>query len=163
MMVRWFMVSGDQYIGFWILGLVLFALQEIPYMVMPFFKLENNPIMNMQESSVVLDVCEKVLGSLCIAIMIFIVQENAVFFSVGNGIYKIGFFLAVFVLLLNFVGWGLYFNGHQTIGVMLFFIVVLPPLYYVFIGLWRENWILLITGLVFEIIHFCHVYGNLKM
>lgn len=163
MMVRWFKVLGDQYIGYWILGLVLFAFQEIPYIVMPLFKLENNPIMNMQESSVVLDICEKVLGVSCIVIMTFMVHEKATFFSVGNGVCKIGFFLAVFVLLLNFVGWGLYFSGHQTIGVMMFFIVMLPPLYYVFIGLWRENWLLLITGIIFEIIHFSHVYGNLKM
>ncbi|MDE6318427.1 MAG: hypothetical protein K2M22_01680 [Lachnospiraceae bacterium] len=163
MMVRWFRVLGDQYIGFWIIGLVLFALQEIPYMVMPLFKLENNPIMNMQESSAVLDVCEKVLGVSCIVMMTFIVHEKATFFRIGNGVCKIGFILAVFVLLLNFVGWGLYFSGHQTIGVMMFFIVILPPLYYVFVGLWRENWLLLTAGIIFEIVHFCHVYGNLKM
>lgn len=91
----------------------------------------------MQESSAILNICEKVLGVLCIIIMIFIVQEKATFFNVGNGVCKIGFFLAGFVML--------------------------PPLYYVFIGLWRENWILLITGILFEIIHFSHVYGNLKM
>ena len=31
-MVRWFKLLGNQYLGFWILGLVLFAIQEIPYM-----------------------------------------------------------------------------------------------------------------------------------
>lgn len=162
-MVRWFKIFGDQYIGFWILGLILFALQEVPYMVMPLFHLENNPIMNMQESSAALNICEKVLGSLCVAIMTFIIQEEVSFFRVGNGICRIGFVLAVFVLLLNFVGWGLYFGGHQSIGIMMFFIVLLPPLYYVFIGLWRENWLLLITGILFEAVHFSHVYGNLKM
>lgn len=161
-MIKWFKIFGDQYIGFWILGFFLFAMQEIPYMIMPFFKLENNPIMNMRESSVALNICEKLLGSLCVAMMTFIVQEKAVFFHIGNGICKIGFFMAVFVLLLNFIGWGLYFNGHQTTGIMMFFIVALPPLYYVFIGLWRENWLLLSTGILFEIIHFSHVYGNLK-
>ncbi len=30
-MVRWFKLMGDQYFGFWALGLVLFAFQEIPY------------------------------------------------------------------------------------------------------------------------------------
>ena len=73
-MVRWLKLFGDQYFGFWILGLVLFAIQEIPYMVMPLFHLETNPIMNMAESSAALDVCEKILGSLCIALMIFVVQ-----------------------------------------------------------------------------------------
>ena len=32
-MVRWIKLFGNQYLGFWILGLVLFALQEIPYMI----------------------------------------------------------------------------------------------------------------------------------
>lgn len=161
-MFRWLKIFGDQYIGFWILGIVLFALQEVPYMVMPLLNLENNPIMDMQESSVILDICEKVLGSLCIALMTFVVQKNTPMFSMGSGICKVGFFSAIIVLLLNFVGWGLYFNGHQSLGIMMFFIVVLPPLYYACIGLWRKNWILLITGIAFEIVHFIHVYGNLR-
>ncbi len=68
-MVKWVKLFGNQYIGFWFLGLVLFALQEVPYMLMPLFKLENNPIMNMRESSAALDACEKILGILCIVIM----------------------------------------------------------------------------------------------
>ena len=38
-MIRLF---GNQYLGFWLMGLVLFALQEIPNMIMPLFKLETN-------------------------------------------------------------------------------------------------------------------------
>ena len=111
-MVRWFKLFGDQYFGFWVPGVVLFAIQEIPYMVMPLFRLETNPIMNMVETSAALDVCEKVLGSLCIALM------------------------------------------H--------FIVVMPPLYYVAVGLWRRNVPLAVTGVVFLVVHFMHVYGNLR-
>ena len=58
-MVRWLKLFGDQYFGFWVLGLVLFAIQEIPYMVMPLVKMEANPIMNMVETSAALDACEK--------------------------------------------------------------------------------------------------------
>lgn len=162
-MVKWIKIFGDQYLGFWILGLVLFALQEVPYMVMPLLKLKNNPIMNMQESSAVLDICEKILGSLCIALMTFIIQKDISLFSIGTGFQRIGFFAAIIVLILNYAGWLFYFNGYQSIVIMMFFIVVLPPLYYVCIGLWRENWILLFTGIVFEIVHFVHVFENLKM
>ena len=84
-MVRWLKLFGDQYFGFWILGLVLFAVQEIPYMVMPLVKMEANPIMNMVETSAALDACEKVLGSLCIALMIFVVHRDAVLFSISEG------------------------------------------------------------------------------
>lgn len=161
-MVKWCKLFVEQYLGFWVLGLVLFALQEVPYMIMPLFRLENNPIMNMQESSVFLDVCEKVSGSLCIAVMTFIVQCHVGFFDIGSGMSRIGFLSAVIVLLLNYLGWWLYFNGHQSIGVMMFFIVLLPPLYYVCIGIWRHNLILSIVGIIFGMVHFTHVLGNLK-
>lgn len=162
-MFKWLKISQSQYFGFWILGLVLFAIQEIPYMVMPLFRLEPNPIMNMRESSAFLEICEKILGSSCVFLMTFVVHKNAVMFSVNEVSEKVFFLLAAAVLLLNFFGWALYFRGHQSIFVMMFFIVLLPPLYYVFIGLWRKNIILAAAGSVFLAVHFIHVLGNLKM
>ena len=161
-MVRWFKLLGEQYLGFWILGLVLFAIQEIPYMVMPLFRLETNPIMNMVETSAALDACEKILGSLCIALMIFVVHKDAVLFSISEGREKLYFTLALIVLVANFFGWGLYFTGHQSVLVMMLFIVVMPPLYYVAVGLWRRNVPLAVAGVVFLVVHFMDVYGNLR-
>jgi hypothetical protein len=45
---------------------------------------------------------------------------------------------------------------------MMFFIVLMPPLYYVAIGLWRRNVLLAAVGVVFLAVHFLHVYGNLR-
>lgn len=161
-MFKFFKLFGSQYFGFWAFGLLLFAVQEIPYMVMPLFKLQTNPIMNMAESSQFLEVLEKVLGSLCIAFMLFIVNKNSnVFLPAGKE--KIFFALAVVVLLLNFIGWGIYFGGHQSVFVMMFFIVAMPPLFYFFIGLWRKNILLTVMAVPFLIIHFIHVFGNLKL
>ena len=162
-MVKWIKLWENQYLGFWIFGFVLFALQEIPYMVMPLFHLETNPIMNMQESSIALDICEKVLGSLCIVFMTFIVHSDASLFSIKPGKELLFFSMSMGVLLMNFIGWFLYFTGHQSILVMMFYIVILPPLYYVCIGLWRNNPILTLTGCIFIIVHFVHVLGNLKL
>lgn len=162
-MFRFIKLFGNHYLGFWILGVALFAVQEIPYMIMPLFKLETNPIMNMKESSVILDAAEKILGSLCIAFMMFIVNKNSKLFSVADGKEKLFFILTVLVLLLNFIGWAFYFGGRQSVFVMMFFIVLMPPLYYVFIGLWRNNMMLTVTGGIFLIVHFVHVWGNLKL
>lgn len=162
-MAKFFKLFGNQYLGFWVLGLVLFAVQEIPYMIMPLFKLETNPIMNMKESSELLEILEKILGSSCVAFMIFIVHKESNLFSIADGKEKLFFSLSVIVLLLNFIGWAIYFGGHQSVFVMMFFIVLLPPLYYVFIGLWRNNILLSITGGVFLVIHFIHVFGNLRL
>ncbi|MBQ1734701.1 MAG: hypothetical protein II038_07460 [Lachnospiraceae bacterium] len=161
-MVRWFKLFGNQYVGFWVLGLVLFAIQEIPYMLMPLFRLETNPIMNMTETSAVLNICEKLLGSLCIAFMVFVVHKNAIIFSLTTGKEKLFFMIAMVILLANYFGWALYFTGHQSIFVMMLFIVIMPPLYYVAIGLWRQNTPLAITGGVFLAVHFLHVLGNLR-
>ena len=161
-MVRWFRLFGNQYLGFWMPGLVLFAVQEIPYMLMPLIHPETNPIMNMTETSAALDVCEKIFGSLCIALMVFVIHRNAAFFSVSDSREKLFFTLALVVLLANFFGWALYFTGHQSIFVMLLFITAMPPLYYIAIGLWRQNIPLTVTGAVFFAVHFFHILGNLS-
>ena len=160
-MVRWIRLSGKQYLGFWVFGLLLFALQEVPYMLMPLIRPETNPIMDMAESSAVLDALEKVLGSLCIALMIFVVHRDVTLFSVSAGRERMFFAAAVIILLVNFLGWALYFAGHQSLFVMMFFIVAMPPLYYAAIGLWRRNTPLVIAGTVFLAVHFFHVLGNL--
>ena len=160
-MVRWVRLFGNQYLGFWMPGLVLFAVQEIPYMLMPLFHLETNPIMNMTETSVTLDICEKIFGSLCIALMIFVVQQDATLFSASGGKEKLLFVLVVVVLAANFFGWALYFAGHQSIFVMMLLIVAMPPLYYITIGLWRKNILLTADGVIFLAIHFSHVLRNL--
>ena len=161
-MFRAIRLFKDQYLGFWILGLLLFTVQELPYMIMPFLKLQENPIMNLKNSYTALDIAEKILGSGCVAMMVFLVQKDQVMFSVSGSREKLFFLSAAAVLGLNFLGWALYFTGHQSIFVMMFFIVLMPPLYYIFIGLWRQNIPLAVTGSVFLIIHFAHVLLELK-
>lgn len=162
-MVRWFRLFGQQQLGFWALGLLLFVIQEIPYLVMPLFRLEQNPLMTMPESSLALERAEKLLGSLCIALMLFVVHQGAAFFSVKPGREALFFLLAAGVLALNFFGWGLYFIGHQSLFVMMAFLVAMPPLFYVFVGLWRSNTPLTVCGCVFLAVHFVHVLGNLRL
>ena len=160
-MVRWFKLFGDQYLGFWLPGLVLFLLQEVPYMVMPLFHPETNPIMQMTETSMTLDLCEKILGSMCIALMVFVVHKDAVLFSAAGGRERLFFLLTVILLLTNYCGWALYYAGHQSVLIMMLFIVAIPPLFYVAISLWRQNIPLTVTGLIFFAVHFIHVLGNL--
>lgn len=80
-MVRWFRLSDNQYLGFFMLGLVFFILQELPYTIMPFIPLESNPLMKMQDESAVLNMIEKLLGISCIVVMLFLVRGDAEWFS----------------------------------------------------------------------------------
>ena len=94
--------------------------------------------------------------------MVFVVHKDAVLFSIAAGREKLFFVLAMAILLANFFGWGLYFAGYQSIFIMMLFIVVLPPLYYLAVGFWRQNVPLTVVGAVFLVVHFTHVLGNLK-
>lgn len=160
-MLKFIHLFKNYYFGISFIGIMAFLIQEIPYMVMPFLKLKSNPIMNMTETSVTLGTLEKILGSLCITLMIFIVNKETSFFDIGTGIQKAAFISIIAVLLLNFFGWLLYFKGYQSIPIMMFFIVFLPPLYYILIGVWRKNWVLVCTGVAFLLVHSTHVYKNL--
>ncbi len=161
-MARFFRLFGEQYLGFWSIGLLLFAIQEIPYMIMPILKPQPNPIMDLPEYCKLLAVAEGILGSACIALMVFVVRDDVPLFSIGSESRKAFFFLACAALLLNFIGWGIYFAGTRTPAVMLAFIVAMPPLYYLFIGLWRGNTPLIVAAAVFLPVHFIHVSINLR-
>ena len=160
-MFKWFKIIKSQYIGLWLFGFLFFALQEIPYMIMPFIPLANNPVMEMPTNSVFLDICEKILGILCIVVMILIVHKDNKLFSIKDKNEKIFFFIAMGIIILNFIGWILYFCGIQTVAVIIFFIFALPPLFYVFIGLWRKNYFLGVIGCLFFIVHLTNGLINL--
>ncbi len=65
-------------------------------MVMLLFKLQTNPIMNMTESLRILDIFEKVLGLICIAFIILIVNKNSNLFLPAEDREKIFFFFFFF-------------------------------------------------------------------
>lgn len=160
-MFKWFKIVKNQYFGLWLIALALFAVQEIPYMVMPLIHLETNPVMNMPTNSLFLDVCEKIFGVLCIVVMTLIVHKDNTLFSVKSKSEVAFFSVAVCVIALNFIGWILYYCGFQSVAIMIIFIFALPPLYYVFIGLWRKNYFLVGVGGAFFIVHLSNAFVNL--
>lgn len=160
-MFKWFKIVKNQYFGLWLIGLLLFLIQEIPYLLMQLIPLNINPIMEMPVNSLFLDVSEKIFGVLCVIVMILIVHKNNKLFSIKTKKEFIFFFIAIAVILLNFLGWTLYFCGLQSVAIMLVFIFALPPLYYLFIGLWRKNYFLIVVSCIFFIIHLSNGFVNL--
>ena len=80
-MIKWFELTRNYYIGFWIIGLALFVLQQLPYIVMPFINMESNILMEMQDKSVLLNAIEKILGVSCIILMTFLMRGDSEWFS----------------------------------------------------------------------------------
>ena len=161
-MFKWIKIVKSQYLGFWVIGILLFVLQEIPYMIMPLFHMETNPIMEMPTNSLWLDIFEKIFGIVSVAVMVLIVHKENKLFSVKDSkISTIFFGAAAIILLLNFIGWVFYFCGFQSITIMIVFIFALPPLYYLCIGLWRKNYFLVVVSSIFFIIHLSNGFINL--
>ncbi|MBD5132341.1 MAG: hypothetical protein HDT28_07140 [Clostridiales bacterium] len=160
-MFKWIKIVKNQYLGLWLIGLLLFAIQEVPYMIMPLIHLEANPIMDMPTNSLFLDICEKIFGVLSVAVMVLIVNKDNKLFSLRDK-NEIAFFTtASALILMNYIGWVLYFCGLQSVSLMIIFIFALPPLYYLFIGLWRKNYFLVGVATVFFIIHLSNGLVNL--
>lgn len=160
-MFKWIKIVKNQYLGLWLLGAAFFVVQELPYMIMPLIPLQANPIMNMPTNSLFLDVCEKLFGVMCVAVMILIVHKDNKLFSVKTKSEILFFSIAVGAIALNFIGWIIYFCGIQTVAIMIVFIFVMPPLYYLFIGLWRKNYFLVGTGAAFFVVHISNALVNL--
>lgn len=160
-MFKWVKIVKTQYFGLWLIGLLLFAVQEIPYMIMPLIPLETNPVMNIEAKSMLLDIAEKIFGVLCVATMVLIVNEHNKLFSLRKKSEIIFFSVAVGLIVTNFLGWVLYFCGFQSVTIMIVFIFALPPLYYLFIGLWRKNYFLVTVAGLFFIIHLSNALVNL--
>ena len=160
-MFKWFKIIKNQYFGLWLLGLLLFAIQEIPYLVMPLIPLTTNPVMEMPTNSAFLDICEKIFGVSCVAIMVLVVHKDNKLFSIRDKSEKVFFFITVGIIVFNFIGWILYFCGLQNVAIMIIFIFGLPPLYYLFIGLWRKNYFLVTVSGLFFIVHLSNAFVNL--
>ena len=161
-MVKWVKVSKNQYLGFFALGIVLFIMQELPYVVMPFIPLEENLLMEMQDKSLILNVIEKALGVSCVVAMLFLVRGDVKWFSLSTLKEKAFFGMAVLSLFGYFTGWIFYYCGFQSIALILCSLVALPPIYYTFIGLWRKNRVLTILGCMFLFAHISNVWNNLR-
>ena len=161
-MIKWIRLTHNQYIGFFALGLALFILQELPYIVMPFIPLSSNPLMEMQDKSLLLNATEKILGVSCIVTMIFLVRGDSKWFSLDTSKEKIFFYTATLAIMAYFIGWIFYFSGFQSLSLMLCLLVAMPPIYYAFLGLWRKNYVLAILGGMFLLVHLANVWNNLS-
>lgn len=161
-MVKWIKISKNTYFGLFVLGILFFILQELPYIVMPFIPIASNPLMEMQDKSAVLNLLEKVLGVSCIIAMLFLVRTDAKWFSFRTKKERIYLSAAIIALIGYYLGWISYYGGYQSLPLILLSLVALPPIYYAFIGLWRRNNVLAVLGALFLAAHTSNVWNNLK-
>ena len=145
-MVKWFKLTKHHYFGFFPLGILFVALQELPYFLLPLFHISLTPLTTLPTTFFWLDFLEKCFGIGIILSLIFILRLP---------LYPQNLFLraAVVPLANYYIGWGIYSLGFWNLPFFLFFLVAMPPLYYFFLGLWQKNRLTILLSLLFLIAH----------
>jgi hypothetical protein len=157
-----FRIYGNYYFGVWLSGIVFFLIQELPYAVMPFLSLPANPLMEMKTYSYFLEIPEKLFGILTVVLLVLLMNDKSAGLPFKNLRDKTFFFLALFFLAVYFTGWWFYFSGIQSITLILSYLVAMPPLYYMSLGLWKKNRPLVVNTVFFLIFHIANVWTSLN-
>ncbi len=159
-MVKFFQLFKNYYVGISIIGIIAFVIQEIPYMVMPIIKPASNPIMNMQNEIKCLEIAQGIIGTLTMILLMLVVRDDVGILSIETVKDKMFFAFTVTMIIINFAGWTFYYNGYQNEWMIVITQFAVVPLYYLFFGLWKENYLLVGTSSLFFIIHTINGYCN---
>lgn len=150
----------NYYLGISFIGIIAFVIQEIPYIIMPLVKPESNPIMNMQNELKCIQIIQGVFGMLSMVLLMLIVRDDVGFFSIETTRDKVFFVSTLVMIFINFIGWTLYYTGHQISWVIVISQFAVVPLYYLCFGLWKQNYPLVLTAALFFSIHTINGYMN---
>lgn len=159
-MIKFFHLFKNYYLGISFCGILAFVIQEIPYMIMPIINPESNPIMNMENEIKWISIIQGICGMLSMALLMIIVRDDIKVFSVSSRNEKIFFSLMILMILINFGGWTIYYLGHQHGWLIVISQFAVVPLYYLFFGLWKSNYLLVGTASLFFLIHTINGYFN---
>ena len=152
-MVKFLHLFKHYYLGISFIGIVAFAIQELPYLIMPFIKLETNPIMNVQNGIKWIETAQGFFGILSMIMLMLIVRDDISVFSLAASKERAFFLLTILMIVINFVGWGFYYTGHQYGALIVLSQFAVVPLYYMFFGLWKKNYLLVAATVPFFLIH----------
>lgn len=150
----------NYYLGISFIGIIAFVIQEIPYIIMPLVDPESNPIMNMQNELKWIQIIQGVFGTLSMVLLMLIVRDDVGFFSIEKTRDKVFFISTLVMISINFIGWTLYYTGHQISWVIVISQFAVIPLYYLCFGLWKYNYPLVLTAAIFFVIHTFNGYMN---
>lgn len=159
-MIKFVHLFRNYYFGISFIGIIAFVIQEIPYMVMPFIKPASNPIMNMQNEISWIEKTQGLFGVLSMVLLMLIVRDDNTFFSVTTRKEKVFLTITILMILINFIGWTFYYLGFQYGWLIVISQFAVVPLYYLFFGLWKSNYLLVVTSLAFFIFHTMNGYLN---
>ena len=152
-MLKFIHLFKNFYLGISFVGIAAFVVQEIPYIIMPLIKPASNPIMNMTNEIKWIETVQGIFGALSMIFLMVIVRDDVKLIPRETIKDKMFFFVMVLMILINFIGWTLYYMGHQYGWLIVISQFAVVPLYYLFYGLWKSNYLLVGTAIPFFMIH----------
>jgi len=152
-MIKFLHLFKEYYLGISFIGIAAFAIQEIPYIVMPLIKPKPNPIMDMQNTIKWIEMVQGLFGVLSMILLMLIVRDDVKLIPRETTKDKTFLFLTILMILINFIGWTLYYMGYQHGWLIIISQFAVVPLYYLFLGLWKSNYLLVGTAVPFFVIH----------
>ena len=152
-MLKFIHLFKNYYLGISFIGIAAFVIQEIPYIVMPLIKPASNPIMNMTNEIKWIETAQGIFGLLSMIMLMLIVRDDVRLIPQETTRDRTFFFLMALMILINFIGWIFYYTGHQYGWLIIISQFAVVPLYYLFFGLWKSNYLLVGTAVVFFVIH----------
>ena len=152
-MLKFIRLFKNYYLGISFIGIAAFVIQEIPYIVMPLIKPASNPIMNMQNEIKWIASVQGIFGMLSMILLMLIVRDDVKLIPIETVKEKTFLFLVVLMILINFAGWAMYYIGYQYGWLIIISQFAVVPLYYLFFGLWKSNYLLAGTAVPFFVIH----------
>lgn len=162
-MLKFIRLFKHYYFGISFIGIAAFVIQEFPYILMPLINPSSNPIMNMQNGIKWLEIAQGVFGVLSMALLMVIVRDDVKAFSIASQKEKLFFFSSLAMILINFTGWAFYYMGYQSGWLIVLTQFAVVPLYYLFYGLWKKNYLLVLSSVPFFVIHTINGYINFMM
>ncbi len=152
-MLKFIRLFKNYYFGISFIGIAAFVIQEIPYIVMPLIKPTSNPIMNMQNEIKWIASVQGIFGMLSIILLMLIVRDDVKLIPIETVKEKTFLFLMILMIFINFIGWTLYYMGYQYGWLIIISQFAVVPLYYLFFGLWKSNYLLVGAAVSFFVIH----------
>ena len=152
-MLKFIRLFKNYYFGISFIGIAAFVIQEIPYIVMPLINPASNPIMNMPNEIKWIEMAQGIFGTLSMILLMLIVRDDVKLIPRETAKEKTFLFLTVLMIVINFIGWTMYYLGYQYGWLIIISQFAVVPLYYLFFGLWKSNYLLAGTAVPFFVIH----------
>ena len=159
-MLKFMHLFKNYYLGISFIGIAAFVIQEIPYIIMPLIRPSSNPIMNEQNESKWIEILQGIFGMLSMIMLMLIVRDDVKLLPIETTGETIFLCLTVLMILINFTGWTVYYMGHQYGWLIILSQFAAVPLYYLFFGLWKSNYLLVGTAIPFFVIHTINGVNN---